>query len=181
MSRKTQTSDKPASRRVSKTQADELSAPPMPNAGATATAEEPKTAEEAQDAAQEASLTERADARAAADKIGQVPELAGREWVPTNSLTQAFGQAAIDFYKGDVPAMPRWRFARRYLGEQVILVDTFRTQKEYDEAQVEERRRVVTALGGRYAALGPFHTRLPHNDKTLRDKYPSMVEQLGWR
>jgi hypothetical protein len=110
-----------------------------------------------------------------------VEELAGREWLPAQSLAQAFGQAAIDFYQGDVDAMPRWRFARRYLGPEVVVIDTFRTEKAYEAAQVDERRRVVTALGGRYAALGPFHTRLPYADKTLRAKYPSMVEQLGWR
>lgn len=113
------------------------------------------------------------------DKLQVVDVLEGKEWIISQSLTQSFGMKTIEHFKGDVSLIPKWRFSRRYLGEKTILVDLFRKQKDYDAADVEARRKLVNKLGGHYAALGPGHSRLPHKDKALREKYPSLVEQLG--
>jgi hypothetical protein len=173
-------SRKASSKITTKSAVEDLAPAALPAASASPVTA-PEAAETAADAAEEATLREREAARKHRDKISQAHDrLADAEWVPSRSLTQVFGQAAIDFYKGDVDAMPHWRFARQYLGAEAVVIDTFRTSKAYDAAQVEERRRVVSALGGRYAALGPSHSRLPHADPELAKRFPSMVEQLGW-
>lgn len=100
-------------------------------------------------------------------------------WAGGQNVAQCFGQAVIDDHGGDVSRLPKWRFRRRYLAQKVI-IDTFLSQKHYDEAQVEERRAMAHKYGFRYAALGPSHSIQPHEDKARREKFPSQVEQLGY-
>ena len=71
------------------------------------------------------------------------------------------------------------RFSRWYFGiAGGVVVDLFKTQKEYNAADVEGRRKLAHKYGSRYAALGPKHSRYPLGDAKLRALYPSMVEQL---
>lgn len=89
--------------------------------------------------------------------------------------TQIWGQQLINDFNGPGP---KYRFKRWYLGIKII-VDTFLTQAEYDAADVDGRRSLLKKYGYRYAALGPMHSVLPHENKELRAKYPSQMEQLG--
>lgn len=138
----------------------------------------PQDDEDARNSAEAAEITEKVESVKKADKINQVALLADGKYSIDQSLTQTFGMVAIDHYNGDVPSMPKWMFKRVYFALRVI-VDTFRTEAEYNRADVEERRALAKKLGWNYAALGPNHSREPHMDAILRQKYPSMVEQLG--
>jgi hypothetical protein len=135
-------------------------------------------AESAKDKADIAAAAQKETDRKAADKISQVPALEGQNYALDQSLTQCFGMEVIKHFKGQVDKIPTWRFGRWYFGAKVV-VDTFRTQSAYDAAGVEKRRELVHTFGGRYAALGPSHTRLPHADKGLRARFPSLVEQIA--
>jgi hypothetical protein len=98
----------------------------------------------------------------------------GQFWAQV-SPTQIWGRKWIDHFKGPGPKM---RFSRWYLGHKII-VDTFLTDKLYKEADVEARRSIVNEMGFKYAALGPQHSVKPHERPQLREKFPSLVEQLG--
>jgi len=106
------------------------------------------------------------------DKISEPLEYA--PYATNQTPAQVWGfklQAADDTY--------RFRFSRWYFGiPGGVIVDLFKTQKEYDAANVEKRREIAHKYGSRYAALGPRHSRYPLNDVKLRKLYPSMVEQL---
>ena len=137
----------------------------------------PADEEEAQDRADEEAVKDKVQAKKTADKIGQVEEIEHAPYASDQSVTQCFGMPIIEAYGGKVEDLPRFHFKRWYFGLKII-VDTFRSDKEYEAAQVEERRALAHKFGHRYAALGPFHSRYPHGDPEMREKYPSLVEQL---
>jgi hypothetical protein len=140
--------------------------------------QEPQEAlESRQDKADEAKVQAQVEDHKAKDPVSEPIEYG--QFVQSQSISQCFGQAAIDYYRGDADAMPRWRFSRRYLGRKII-VDLFYTQRAYDNAQVEQRRALCKHFGYAYAALGPAHSVYPHPDPEMRKKMPpSQVEQLG--
>lgn len=136
----------------------------------------PEEARSAKDAA-DVALAEEAEAeRKENDLVGE--PLNWSAFVLDQNVAQCFGQAVIDDNGGDVSALPKWRFRRRYLGVKVI-VDLFQTRGQYEAAQVEERRKMCSRYGFRYAALGPDHSVYPIEDKARRAKFPSLIEQLG--
>ena len=106
----------------------------------------------------------------AKDKIGEVLDYA--PFATNQTPAQIWG-----FKLKEEDCASPIRFCRWYFGNGVV-VDFFRTQKEYDAANVEVRRALVHKYGGRYAALGPRHSRYPLPDPKMRAKYPSMTEQL---
>ena len=122
--------------------------------------------------------------RKAQDAIGEPKGIDYGSFARGESVTQAFGEPVVRHFGGDLSRLPKWRFKRRYFGQRII-VDTFDTEKLYDEADVEGRRKLCKAMNYRYAALGPRHSVFPHKGaspeetKELRAKWPSQVEQLG--
>ena len=172
----TKLKNKPASRPINRNRNKGVD---LPATGAASISK--KDAEDIKDANDVAVVEAKLAQQAQANTLAIVDILEGKEYVISQSLTQSFGKVAIAYFNGDVDSMPRYRFTRRYLGNEVILVDLFRRQSDYDRADVEIRRKLVHELGGRYAAAGPGHSRLPHKEKSLREKYPSISEQLEAR
>jgi len=139
--------------------------------------EPPEAVEKRQDQADEAAIAAKVEDKKTKDPVSAPMEYGF--YATSQTLTQCFGQTVLDYYKGDVDAMPKWRFSRRYLSRKVI-VDLFYTQRSYDAGQVEQRRALCKHFGYAYAALGPAHSVYPHPDPEVRKKMPpSQVEQLG--
>ena len=153
---------------------------PGPELEATGAGElDPEKKEDAQDARDVANVQAKLADQAASNKLAIVDRLNGLEFVVDQSISQAFGNAVVKHFGGNADMIPHYRFSRRYIGAPtVILVDLFRRQQDYDKADVEGRRLLVHAFGGRYAAAGPGHSRMPHKEKSLREKYLSIHEQL---
>ncbi|MFA5937596.1 MAG: hypothetical protein WC822_07000 [Candidatus Paceibacterota bacterium] len=118
-------------------------------------------AERQQDQADESALEQRIAGERASDKIGSV--VGYGPFVLDQSPTEVFGPELIAACKNDVSKIPNWRFSRWYFRDRII-VDLFRVESAYKEADVPARRRMAKKYGIKYAALGPrmsYRTDLP--------------------
>lgn len=104
------------------------------------------------DLADKAALEQKTAERQAADKVGSILDYG--PYVGDQSPTQVFGAAVIEHFKGNVSRIPKWLFTRWYFRDKII-VDLFRTNRAYVEADVDSRRALAGKFGVRYAALGP--------------------------
>jgi hypothetical protein len=109
-------------------------------------------AESRQDQADVAAVDQKQAEERATDKIGSVVDYG--PYVTDQSPTQVFGAGVIDLFSGDVSRIPKWMFKRWYFRDKII-IDFFHTQRSYNEADVESRRKMARKFNVRYAALGP--------------------------
>lgn len=128
------------------------SAQPLKFTTPTATTQEADTVEAKQDRAEIESVEAKQAAAKESDRIGSVVDYGPH--VVDQSPTQIFGMALINACNGDVRRIPKWRFKRWYFRDKII-IDYFSTKREYDEAQVEQRRKMAHQFGFKYGALGP--------------------------